>query len=270
MRLWDTHLHLADERLTTHLPEEMQAAREAGIEAMVNCGTHPSDWEKVAEIAQHFPLALPAFGVHPWYVRHLPNRWEESLQQQLDSTPSIVGEIGLDFALKEYEPAQQENVFRFQLQLAAQRQLPVSIHCRQAWERMVNLLQPHASQIPGIVIHSYGGGESWIGPLAELGTYFSFSGSCTWSNNKKAHRAIALVEETRLLIETDAPDIYPYIPDDATSMESEKITRPKFLIYVLKKMAQLRGKSEEEMAHILWDNTGRVFGTLRQRRGFHD
>ncbi len=100
---------------------------------MVVNGSCEEDWPEVLKLAREFPQVLPSFGYHPWYVKERTPQWQAELARFLDSVPSAVGEIGLDRWIKDCDLALQEEMFVFQLRLAAERGLPVSIHCLQAW-----------------------------------------------------------------------------------------------------------------------------------------
>jgi len=123
-----------------------------------------------------YPQVVPSFGYHPWYVKERTAGWQATLLRSLDQIPSAVGEIGLDRWIKDFDLAQQEEVFVWQLRVAAERNLPVSIHCLQAWGRLLELLQSEPRPACGFVLHSFGGPQEMVEPLARLGGYFSLPG----------------------------------------------------------------------------------------------
>ena len=100
----------------------------------------------------------------------------------------------------------------WQLRLAAERNLPASIHCLQAWGRMHELLRAQPRPERGFLLHSYGGSRELVAPLAALGAYFSFPGYFMQERKARQRDAFAAVPLERLLIETDAPDQLP--PDN--------------------------------------------------------
>ena len=158
-------------------------------------------------LAQRFPnVVIPSFGYHPWYVRERSAEWQRTLLGFLDKTPSAVGEIGLDRWIKDYNIEDQEGVFIWQLRLAAERNLPVSIHCLQAWGKMFDLLRGESRPRCGFLLHSYGGPMEMVKPLAELGAYFSLPGYFAHERKSRQREVFRHVPLERLLIETDAPD----------------------------------------------------------------
>ena len=157
IRLYDAHNHLQDKRL--HLDDEMWAALHSeNIQRAVVNGSCEEDWPEVLALAKaHSDIVLPSFGYHPWYVRERTPGWKDTLTGYLDQCPAAIGEIGLDCWVKDHDIEQQEEVFSSQLAIASERNLPVSIHCLQAWGRMLELLQAGPRPQCGFLLHSYGG-----------------------------------------------------------------------------------------------------------------
>ncbi len=263
MQLFDAHCHLQDEKLSPLLDEAMKNARDTGISHWVCCGSAENDWDAVRAITQKHTGVIPSFGLHPWYVRERSQEWLARLQDVLRSTPSAVGEIGLDHAIEPRNDEEQESVFIDQVHLARELNRPFSVHCRRAWGRLIPLLTEHAPYPAGFLIHSYSGGPDLVPELAKLGAFFSFSGSITLSGNKKGHRSARAVPDDRLLIETDAPDIPPHIPDQPDSRTTPNV--PANLVHVLNKMAELRGWLAEKTVKITSENGMRLFKNAENR-----
>ncbi|HLP77508.1 MAG TPA: TatD family hydrolase, partial [Candidatus Paceibacterota bacterium] len=168
VRLFDAHNHLQDDRLKPFLEEILRQLPRNGVERMIVNGSCEEDWPQVLELARRVPQIVPSFGYHPWYIKDRTAHWQEKLTGFLDQIPSAIGEIGLDKWIKDHDLPQQQEVFTWQLRLAAERNLPVSIHCLQVWGRLLEILK--AEQLPkcGFVLHSFGGPGEMIKPLAEL------------------------------------------------------------------------------------------------------
>lgn len=251
MQLFDAHCHLQDECLAIRLPQVLEKARIAGVCRLLCCGIHEKDWEAVRLLAEHHPEIVPCFGVHPWYLGGQSAHWLESLEKFLLGTPSGVGEIGLDHALPERNDAEQEEVFLAQLRLARKLRRPVSIHCRRAWGRLLELLKVEGGLVAGGILHSYSGPPDLVGELESLGFYLSFSGVITRSGNRRGHRSVAVVSAERLLIETDSPDLVP------VGMASD-INEPENLVRVAEAVARLRCVSLEALAEQTYANACRL------------
>jgi TatD DNase family protein len=204
--LYDAHNHFQDDRLLGVREQIGQAIRAENIRHMVVNGSSEEDWPAVLELARSWPEVIPSFGYHPWYVRQRTGHWQQKLEELLELVPSAVGEIGLDRWVRDHDMAQQEEVFLWQWRLAARRNLPVSIHCLEAWGRLAELVQANAGPECGFVLHSFGGPKEMIPMLAKLGAYFSLPGYFAHERKTKQREAFRHVPLDRLLIETDAPD----------------------------------------------------------------
>src|SRR5437879_3006508 len=132
--LYDAHNHLQDERLKPYRESIMAEVAKEGIVQMVVNGSCEADWPEVLEVAR-YKQVIPSFGYHPWYVKERTADWQSALLRSLAKLPSAIGVIGLDRWIKDLDFAQQEEAFVWQMRLAAERNLPASIHCLQAWGR---------------------------------------------------------------------------------------------------------------------------------------
>jgi TatD DNase family protein len=266
MRIFDAHCHLHDERLAPSLEDAMTRARNAGVAGYFNCSATEGGWGEVTRFAETHREVIPAFGLHPWYIPEAGKDWLERLKGFLARPQSAVGEIGLDQVVTgNVSMAIQEEVFRMQLALALELDVPANIHCRKAWEPLIRNLRRVWKKGKPFVIHSFSGTTDTIPPLAELGAYFSFSGSLTRSHNTRAHKSIKAVPRDRLLVETDAPDIPPEIDH---KIDYQTPNEPQNIIRVIEKAAELLGVNIEEIASVTWENACRMLGALAASRGF--
>lgn len=286
MRLYDAHNHLQDDRLAPHLDAILPALVSAGVVRMVVNGSCEEDWPKVLSLAKRDSRVVPSFGYHPWYVRERSAEWQQTLTRYLDEVPSAIGEIGLDKWILErpapkqaHQPyvasatkgcssagslAEQEEVFIWQLRLAAERNIPVSIHCLQAWGPLIEILRREARPRCGFVLHSYGGSREMVGPLAELGAYFSLPGYFAHERKRRQREAFLAVPPDRLLIETDAPD--QLLPGElnrhslADIATGKPLNHPANLAAVYAFAAGLFREPVEQLAARVEGNFLRVFG----------
>lgn len=243
---------------------------------MVVNGSSEQDWPKVLALAHEFPEVVPSFGVHPWYIKERSSDWELNLNRFLDQVPAGVGEVGLDRWIKDYDLEDQERVFVAQLRIAAERNLPLSIHCLQAWGRLLELLQEQPRPRCGFLLHSFGGPREMIPALSSLGAYFSLPGYYAHERKARQREAFKAVPADRLLLETDAPDQslpvervrYP-LPNDESG---KPVNDPANLIAVYEFAADLFSEPVDSMAERIEENFQRLFGTLNRQelgaRGF--
>jgi TatD DNase family protein len=234
----------------------MADAQAAAIEHFACCGTSEADWADVATLTARYPGLIPSFGLHPWFTHTRSPNWLPTLTTLLKTTPAAgVGEIGLDHAMDNLDIEDQLTVFTSQWALATRLNRPVSMHCRKAWNVLQTFLKTTPAPPRGFVIHSFSGSADMIPALAAKGAFFSISGSITNPNNRHGHAAAAAIPPDRLLIETDAPYIPPYIPGTGRL----KRTEPKHLERVLQTLATLRNVSANDLADLTWRNACRFF-----------
>ncbi len=284
--LFDCHNHIQDERLFPMLETVMECARAAGVVKMAVKGCCEADWPKVIEIANRFNNVYLAFGLHPWFINGCSEQCFQTLDELLTTYPQAsVGEIGIDHAIENRDDAEQERVFLTQLETARKFDRPVTIHCRRAWERLIELLDQFGELPRGMLIHCFGGSAEVATELVKRGAYISFSGSITRPEANQAGAAIRAVSDDRILIETDAPDILPFNVDGAsisvladqrallnqTELEAPSTTlnEPANLRLVLAKAAELRGVSEESLAQLTFANAERFFNWADHGQGAH-
>jgi TatD DNase family protein len=265
MKFYDTHNHLQDDRFAGRQSELIAACEKSGITRMVVNGACESDWPQVLQLAQENKIVLPSFGYHPWYLGERTPDWLANLERFLSAVPSAVGEIGLDRWKPGLSYDHQEEIFLSQLQLAADRNLPVSIHCLQAWGRMLELLQNNPRPRCGFVLHSFGGSAEMIPAFAQLGAYFSFPGYFLHERKLKQRETFRRVPADRLLIETDAPD--QHLPAEKvlhplTAADGSSLNHPANLPAVYVSLAEFLGEKTESLAVRVEENFQRVFGEL--------
>lgn len=257
MRLFDSHTHLQDTRVWNNLDVLIERASEAGVSALVCCGSCEDDWGRVLEISQKYPQVIPAFGIHPWYISERSNQWHEKLEKILIEVPhAAVGEIGLDHTIENRNDEEQKSVFTNQLQIAIRLKRPVSIHCRKAWQDLLSSLKKVNGLSDGGAVHSYSGSPDIIPELVKYGLSVSFSGSLTYENNRKARRSVIKVPLQKLLIETDTPDISPQSRPD--------INEPSFLADTVAVLSEIMHMSKETVAEKTFENGMRLFNLKPQ------
>lgn len=265
-RLYDAHNHLQDDRFGGRSAELLSACRQVGVTRMVVNGACEEDWSQVLELARAYPEVLPSFGYHPWYLHERTERWRENLIHFLDQISSAVGEIGLDRWKPGLSYDGQEEVFIAQLRIAAERNLPVSIHCLQAWGRMFEILRTEPRPICGFLLHSYGGPMEMVKSFVDLGAYFSLPGYYAHERKERQRETFRQIPLDRLLIETDAPD--QSLPDalnrfPLTGVSAEPaLNHPANLAAAYEFAAKLRGMSVAEFALQIEANFLRLFGKL--------
>jgi TatD DNase family protein len=254
----DSHAHLDGPEFDTDRDEVIQRARDAGVSAILNVGTgdpHSGALERALELADKHQEVYAAVGIHPHDARLFDDKAEQRITSLIEQSRRVIawGEIGLDFHYDNSPRDVQLEVFRRQLQLARDVNLPVIIHTREAEEETVEILtsQWAGCGLPG-VMHCFSGSLQLAQQAIELGFYVSFSGIITF---KKAEDLRAVAKEVpldSLLIETDCPFLAP-VPFRG------KRNEPAYVVEVARCLAELRGMSVEKIGEITTDNFWRVF-----------
>jgi TatD DNase family protein len=250
---WDTHCHLQSGRLIENADAVIARAINAGVTRLVTCGTQEDDWPLVAKLAEKYPEnIIPAFGIHPWYLQRRSGNWLQKLREQLTAWPqAAIGEIGLDHADEKTDRAEQYEVFLAQIRLAHECKRPVSVHCRRAWDVLLDTMKNMGPLPHGGAIHSYAGSVEAALVLRRYGFAFSYSGSLTRPHNKRSKMSLAGLPADSILLETDSPDI----PPEGAELPNEPMHLPK----VAQCMAEVLDKSEEEVAALTSRNAEKIF-----------
>jgi len=261
--LYDAHNHMADPALRAHRVAIEPALREIELKYAVVNGTSPTDWPAVLELAKSEPHMIPAIGLHPWKVNDTPTDWQAQFLEALDRGARVIGEVGLDQWREGYDLERQQVAFRWQLAQAAQRNLPVSIHCLKAIGPLMNTLRREPLPKRGFHLHAYNGSVELIPELVELGAYFSFNAGQLRTGKSKAPERICAVPAERLLIETDAPDMLPATSlrsfDLPKSARGHTLTHPATLINGYTAVAHLRATPHESLRQQVASNFERYF-----------
>ena len=262
MKFIDAHNHLHDARLAPHLAGILPTL---DLQSAVVNGTREDDWEAVASLAAKHAWVLPSFGLHPWHVPARSQDWLDALRRQLDAhLRAAVGEIGLDCWIEGHDLADQTAVFTAQLAIAAERNLPATIHCIQAWGALWEVVRTHPMPARGFLIHAYGGSLEMMRSFAKRGAYFSFS-PYFLHERKAAQRAVfAAIPTDRILVETDAPDLRP--PDEKNAhplfdASGAPLNHPANIACAYTGLAEIRGMNIEALADVVAANFERLFGT---------
>lgn len=262
--LYDAHLHLQDARLAAVLGELPRVYGRLGVARVVVNGTCPQDWPAVLKLAQNHEFIIPSFGLHPWQVNNAPNDWLEQLKGTIDTARSLkrpvgIGECGLDKWVKDHDLDRQKHAFRLQLELAAERNLPLSIHCLQAWGSLLGMLTAAPPPARGFLLHSYGGPPEMVDPFIQAGAYFSISGY--FLREDKSHKldAFRKVPTERLLIETDAPDMLPPTKLITHKLRDTDVNHPAHLVRIYEAVSDRLCISLKNLKNTVANNFTRLF-----------
>ncbi len=242
----DSHTHLDMSQFDGDRVDVIGRALDAGVDLIIAVGTgtpQGASIEKTLDLAERFDFIYAGIGVHPHDARHADEPYWEKIET-LAEHPKVVlwGEIGLDYYYDLSPREVQREAFRRQLRIARRRNLPVSIHCRDAWADLMAIVrQEYAGAVPRGVLHSFTGTRDQALEGAGLGFLISFSGIVTFKNAGPVREAARAVEPGRLLVETDCPYLAP-VPHRGKRCE------PAFVLDTARALAQLRGMDFSDLA----------------------
>lgn len=243
----------------------MERAIEAQVTGICCCATAPADWQAVKRVAADHTSArlvvLPAYGIHPWYVEGLTDDWPELLEYYLDQNVCApVGEIGVDGIRKSISRELQQRVLTIQLELAVRLGRPVVLHGARAWGDLAECVQPFASRLPSVIVHGFSSSAEIMSRFVAMGAYLSFAGSVCNPKALTVRGAAVRVPIGQLLIETDAPDLFPAGGTPAAMDENNRpINQPSNLKLICDEIADLRHIAPDVIADITASNARAAF-----------
>ena len=261
----DTHCHLDGEEFAQDRDAVVQRACEAGCRSVFLPAIDVASCHTVLDVCAQYPdYCYPMLGLHPEEVRA---DWRSQLtaishlllavsqKPKAKSQKQIaIGEIGLDYYWsREFEQEQLE-AFEEQVRWAVELQLPLMIHCRKAQNEMVAIIKKYAQDLVGGVFHCFTGNEQEARQLLEFPQFvLGIGGVLTFKKSHLHETLAAVVPLDRIVLETDAPYMAP-VPMRGQRNESS------FIRYVITRLAEAYGVSEEEICERTNENVARVFG----------
>jgi TatD DNase family protein len=259
--LVDSHCHLDFPDYAGNVEGVVARAREAGVGLCLSIGTELKRFPALRAVAERFDDVWCSVGVHPHEAEKERLGSPAPLLKEA-SHPKVagIGETGLDYYYEHSPRAEQQANFRAHIAAARQAKLPVIVHTRDADDDTIAILQDEMGQgaFTGL-IHCFTGTQKLADAALELGLYISVSGIATFKNSGALRDVIKTVPLERLLVETDAPFLAP-MPHRG------KTNEPAFVVHTARMLAELKGVSEEELAHATTANFFRLFTKIKRPR----
>jgi len=249
---FDTHAHYDDEKFDTDRDTLLASMAERGIDCIVNPGCTVESSRTAVALAERFPGVFAAVGIHPEDCAGVTDA-DFAVIRELASNPKTVaiGEIGLDYYWPENPPREfQQQVFRRQIELALELDLPIIVHDREAHADSLAIV----SEYPGLrgVFHCFSGSAEMARELLKRGWYLGFDGPITYKNARKALEVLAETPLERILLETDSPYLTP-VPHRGERNDSGN------LCFIAAAAASAKGITQEELAAAALENGKRLF-----------
>ena len=257
----DTHCHMHGKEYDSDFDEVLQRAQSAGVEGIALVGCDLEDSRRVVERSAGWSGFRSVVGIHPHAAASWCTEVSQALEKELLVHPSVVavGEIGLDYHYDFATHRQQHDALLDQLVLANAARLPVVIHCREAYEEILDVFRdffPHAAPVSGGirgVMHCYFGTVDQAREFIELGFVLGIGGAVTFKNATELHEVVRQIPLNKMVLETDAPYMAP-VPHRG------KRNEPSYLPFVVDRIAELSQISSEEVISTTTTTARRLFG----------
>jgi TatD DNase family protein len=256
MRLIDTHAHLDFDKFQDDLDEILARAKEAGLENIVTIGASSGmeSNHRALALADRFDHIYATVGIHPHDAKIVDRAAVDTIDGLADHAKVVaIGETGLDYHYDNSPRDEQQQAFRWFVQLARKRELPVIVHTRNADEDTIRILTEEGADQVGGIIHCFSSG-AWLAKEAlALGFHLSFSGIVTFKKATEVQEVARTAPLDRILVETDAPFLAP-MPHRGRRNE------PSYVAHTARFIAALREMDEDEFAEATTQNARRLYG----------
>ncbi len=241
LKVIDTHAHYDDDAFDDDRYELLSSVLSESVDSIITIGTSIEKSRFSVEIAEKFDRVYAAVGIHPEDCVNIPDDYIELLKDMSRNKKVVaIGEIGLDYHYDGYNKDIQIKIFREQLELAEELNLPVIIHSRDATQDTMEILREYK---PKGVMHCFSGSAETAREIIALGMMISFTGVLTFKNSRRAVEACAAVPMDRLMLETDCPYMAP-IPHRG------KRNNSSYTVHTAEKVAEIKGLTTEEVISI--------------------
>lgn len=252
MDLIDSHCHLNDREAFPNPAEAIAEAEDAGVSRFIVVGVDTESSRYALELADEHSGVYAVVGWHPNSAASFNDAELRHIEAMLDHPKVVaIGEIGLDFHWTFATREQQERALFSQLALAAERDVPIVFHCREAYADLLEILEGQEHR--KLLLHCFAGNELEAERALALGALLGVDGPITYPKSEQTRSIFANLPADRIVIETDSPWMPP-VPHRG------KRNRPAWLIHVNEKLAEVRGLSPDECAALVTRNTEAFFG----------
>ncbi len=256
IEFFDSHAHYNDEQFDNDRDELIEKMYKDGITKIIVAGSNVETSKEAIKIAEKYDFIYATAGIHPQDIENIDKDILEIENLSTHKKVVAIGEIGLDYHYTKDKKEEQKYAFIKQIELANKVNLPIVIHCRDAYIDTIDILKNKILPNKRGVFHCCQLNMELIKDALSLGFNISFAGPVTFKNSKNVKECIDLIPLDRLQIETDAPYLSP---------EPLRGTRNNSINMKLtaQKIADLKQISLEELAKITYENTLRMFEKIK-------
>lgn len=256
MKLFDSHCHLNDEKYNEDRKELIENLRKQGVKRLVTAGYSIESSKEAIKLSKEYDFIYATIGISPNDVPKTLKDLDKDLNNIKDLYKEgekivAVGEIGLDYYWNTENKEIQKEAFKRQIELANNLNLPIQIHTREAIADTLEILKDNKVNRKGI-FHCCPFNRELVKEGLKLGFYISFAGPATFKNSRNAVEIIKMVPDDKMLVETDSPYLSP-------EPYRGKRNDPSRVQYIIKKIAEVKEKSFEEIEKMVYENANTIF-----------
>lgn len=251
MEFFDSHAHYNDEKFENDLEEVITKIKNAGVVKTITAGYSLASSKKALAQAKKYDFMYAICGISPNDIGQNCIEELKQIEQMEDKKLVAIGEIGLDYYWNKENKQLQKEVFIKQINIANKKNKPIVIHSRDAYKDTIEILKTNPANKKGI-FHCCQLNQELVKEALNLGYYISLAGPITFKNAKNANEIIHTIPNEKLLIETDSPYLAPD-PIRGTRNDSQN------LIWIAKKIAEVKQIPVEEVAKTTYENAKRIF-----------
>ena len=254
----DTHVHLGDAQFDADRADVLARALESGVGRLVEISDNPEEWDRAMVLAKKYPDRLRcSLGLHPYYADRFDEGFVPRLKAALSSAPEAVaiGEIGLDYAKTPISPDVQRRAFSALLAAGRDWDVPLVIHCRDAYMDLVPMLRDAFPKKPSRfwgVVHCFSGTPDEAAACAALGFALGADGPVTYKKNDALREAFRAAGPDVAVLETDCP----YLPPQSSR---GKRNEPRAIPEIAAKLAEVWSLPLEEVARRTTANAAALY-----------
>lgn len=253
--LIDSHAHLTSDALLSQVDEILQRARSAGVTRVITIACDVQDAEACVQLAGTYPEVFCSVGIHPHEAGKVSTGDVDRLAAMVgDPNVVAIGEIGLDYFYDFSDREAQHRVLNSQLEWAAPQDLPLVVHCRDAFDDVIAALLAHGFKDRRVVFHCFTGCVDEAKRVADNGWRISFTGIVTFNRSTELQEIARAYPFDQLMLETDSPYLSP-VP-----VRKVRVNEPAHVAHIAKFLAELRGVSLGELTEKTAANTRLFFG----------
>ena len=234
-KIIDSHAHYDDDQFNEDRESVLKEIRENGVIGVLNCAASYDSLKTTDKLTKDYDFIFGALGIHPENANEMKEDTLDEIKAYIKNNDKIVaiGEIGLDYYWEENPPKDvQKEVFRRQMNLARELNLPVVIHDRDAHKDTLEIMK----DFPGVTgtVHCFSGSVEFAKECVELGYYIGFTGVVTFKNAKKLVEVAKEIPLEKILVETDCPYMAP-------EPNRGKRNKSDYIEYIITKIAEIKG-----------------------------